>query len=229
MPAAEATFDARSLQAKAATVARACELLLVEVDLHSARALLAEGYPLDATPKSPCDHRGNRVQEPLVEPRPKRPSPPNPGRLVEVHAADGYIDRYTGVTLISPAVLRLLGDEARGPLRDVLPYHVNGGRGRPSGGKLAAVCHQAGFELYASYEHVRPIRVGGLDELDNLVTSSPDVNLEKGTETWEPTYPRGDLRDWDGLGGWFLRYTEAVDCSWFPGLRAWQLAFQRHH
>jgi len=78
------------------------------------------------------------------------------------------------------------------------------------------VCHQAGFELYASYEHVRPISIGGADELSNLVTTTFDTNAEKGTETWVPSIARGSLEEWDGLTGWFLEYTSEHDCSWLP-------------
>lgn len=66
-----------------------------------------------------------------------------------------------------------------------------------------ATCHQVGFELYASYEHIRPLRVGGTGTLENLVTSSIDINFEKSTQTWTPLFPSGKLEDWDGLIGWF--------------------------
>lgn len=197
---------------------------LSDGDVAAAREVLAHSYPLDATVQGPCPYRGTRLQEPLIEPGPSRPRSPSPSRLAELHSRDGHVDRYTGSRLISPIVLRLLGHETHGPLREVLPYHVNGGRGGPARRGGSAVCHQAGFELYATYEHVRPIRVGGSDTLDNLVTCSVDVNLEKGTETWAPAFPPGDPHDWDGLGGWFLAYTEANDCTWLPQLGPWRKA-----
>ena len=196
---------------------------LTRGDVSAARMAVTHGYPLDPTPCGPCAYVGSRVQEPLLERRPTRPTP-RPMRLAEVHARDGYVDRYTGRRLISPIVLRLLGHETDGPLRDVLPYHVNGGRGGPARHGLRSICHQAGFELYATYEHVRPIRVGGADELDNLVTCSVDVNYEKSTETWKPAFPPGDLAEWDGLTGWFLEYTEANPCTWLPELGPWRRA-----
>lgn len=202
----------------------ACELLLQGKD-RQARELVAEAYPLDAAPKPDFNYNGLRIQEPLVTPRPKRPPSPSPRRLVELHRRDGYVDRYSGARLIAPAVLRLLGDQDHGPLRRVLPYHVNGGRGKPAASGARSVCHQAGFELYASWEHVRPVRVGGEDDFTNLVTCSPDVNLEKGTETWEPCHLHTDLKEWDGLSTWFVEYTNEAAHGWLPNLAQWRRAF----
>lgn len=205
-----------------AAIIAACRHLS-DGNVTAAKEAITLGYPLDTTSCGPCGYTGSRIQEPLLSVKPKRRAP-TPMRLAELHARDGYVDRYTGRRLVSPIVLRLLGHETEGPLRDVLPYHVNGGRGGPARHGGRAVCHQAGFELYATYEHVRPVRVGGGDVLGNAVTCSVDVNYEKGVETWAPAFPPGNLADWDGLTSWFLEYTAANDCTWLHGLAQWRRA-----
>ncbi len=199
-------------------IARACELLL-QGRRPDALDLIAAEYPLEGTAIPESLYPGPRLVEPKVpiELRCRRLEAAKQP-LALLHARDGYVDRYTGARLIAPCVLKLLGHIDHGPLRDVLPYHVNGGRGMPAKGGQRSICHQAGFELYASYEHVRPISVGGADELANLVSSSFDSNAAKGDETWTPVHPPGALSEWAGLADWFLVYTKGIDCSWFPGL-----------
>lgn len=205
-------------QPKSLVISRACELLLRD-QAAEARALIANEYPLDDSPAAPCSYPGRRLREQQLrkdQRAPRRSAAQQP--LEVLHARDGYVDRYTGTWLIAPMVLKLLGHPELGPLRDVLPYHVNGGRGGPARRGARQTCHQSGFELFASYEHVQPIAVGGLDELQNLVTASVDSNYAKGTETWQPSIPPGALEDWDGLAGWFLDYTARHDCRWLQGL-----------
>jgi len=205
-----------SLDHQCSIIEEVCELLRRGRGTEAVERIKSK-YPLADTSSTPCAYSGNRLQEPTLardRRHPRRGFSPN--RLALLHARDGYRDRYTGVRVIAPIVLQLLGHEKHGPLKGVLPYHVNGGRGKPAVSGARMICHQAGFELYASYEHVRPISVGGADELSNLVTSTLDTNAEKGTETWVPSIARGLLEEWDGLTGWFLDYTAEHGCSWLP-------------
>ena len=212
------------LEAMVEVVTESCDLLLRD-RAAAARELIKTLYPLESAPVPPCNYSGERLQEPIQERRsPRRRSPID---VAMVFARDGYIDRYTGNRVIDPIVLRLLGDEQCGPLQAELPYHTNGGRGQPSRGKEKKVCHQAGYELFASYEHVRPISVGGLDDIENLVTAAYDTNKEKGTQTWLPSAPPGRLQDWDGLTGWLLEFTETHEFTGPSDLKAWRSAIQR--
>jgi len=205
------------LSRKAEAIRAACELLSAG-NSSAANQLLVEEYRIDPTPKPPSNYKGIRIQEEALSVAPKRRAP-SPRRLAELHTRDGYLDRYTGAPLVAPVVLKFLGHPEHGPLRSALPYHVNGGRGGPAARGARAVCHQAGFELFATYEHVRPLRVGGSDDLYNLVTCSVDVNYEKGTETWEPHDAPSPIPGWDGLTGWWLDFTEGPDFEWFRELR----------
>lgn len=202
-------------------IAAACSLLDTG-EVAAARELVAAHYPLD--PHSPTlEYPGPRsVPPPVAGATPKRRTPGERVRAV-VFARDGYVDRYTGRRLVSPAVLRYLGDGPEAVLHDVLPYHVNGGRGAPAVSGARATCHQAGFELYASLEHIVPCSRGGDDgddeELANFLTTTPDLNYEKSDETWLPLHPPGDLREWDGLASWFLAASENDDRRWVPRWR----------
>lgn len=205
-------------------IAHACAFLL-QGDRVGAREVIVDQYPLDANRRIVSGYAGQRSQEAHLLPGAKRPAGPSVRKLASLHARDGYIDRYTGQRLVSPIVLKLLGHPV-GPLSEVIPYHVNEGRGNASNG-AGYTCHQAGWEIYASYEHVRPIAVGGTDDLQNLVTSSIDTNFEKGTQTWEPAVLAGSLGEWDGLSGWFLQYTMLFGCSWLPHGREWRSALEK--
>lgn len=218
------------LNSRCDVIARSCALLLLGRQ-SEAIALVATEYPLEGGPIPESSYSGERLVEPSIPVELRCPrKAASKQALALLHARDGYMDRYTGARLIAPCVFKLIGHVDHGPLRGVLPYDVNGGRGVPARRGRRAICHQAGFELYASYEHVRPISVGGADELPNLVSAAFDTNSAKGNETWAPACPPGALADWAGLTDWFLEYTERNDCSWFPGLarerRLLRAAFQ---
>jgi hypothetical protein len=97
--------------------------------------------------------------------------------------------------------------------------------------------HVAHWELYASVDHVVPVARGGVHEMDNWVTTSFMHNLIKSHWRlddlgWE-LLPPGRLEEWDGMLGWFLKFTEEhPDTLALGGIRDWRRAatraMQRH-
>lgn len=145
-------------------------------DIDHARMILAEHYPF--TPAANAGRRYSQVD------------------LTRVFLRDGFIDRYTGDRLVHPGALRVLAYE----LPDEFPYHKNGKLDR---------CHIAFWELLPTLDHLVPISRGGADEWSNWITTSMSTNAVKANWTldelgWE-LLPPGDLREWDGMTGWFLR------------------------
>jgi hypothetical protein len=143
--------------------------------------------------------------EPARE-RVKRPSLSTKD-MFRVFWRDGFIDRYTGAPVVNPAALRLLsrrlgeGDETRGPF----PWHKNG---------RMDVCHFGLWAWSPAIDHVHPHARGGLDGLDNYVTTSFLTNGAKGAAMpgelgWEKLHPRGNLNEWDGLTRWFVEQAKA--------------------
>jgi 5-methylcytosine-specific restriction endonuclease McrA len=117
-----------------------------------------------------------------------------------VFVRDGFIDRYTGDRLVFPGVLRLLSQL----FPDDFPFHTNW--------KLSAT-HPAYWELYPTVDHIVSIARGGTHDDTNRVTTSMMRNSAKGVWTlgelgWQ-LYPAGDVKQWDGLMGWFVRFVEA--------------------
>jgi hypothetical protein len=58
------------------------------------------------------------------------------------------------------------------------------------------------------YDHILPVSRGGTDDESNWVTTSMLRNSAKANFTlaelgWS-LYPPGDMKDWDGLLGWFV-------------------------
>jgi hypothetical protein len=87
--------------------------------------------------------------------------------------------------------------------QETFPYHPNW--------KMDE-CHIAYWDLYPTIDHVVPIALGGANDPSNWVTTSQVTNSSKANFTveelgWEVLSP-GDLAEWDGLLGWFLRYAE---------------------
>ncbi len=108
-----------------------------------------------------------------------------------VFVRDGFLDRYSGDRLFFPPALEVISNI----IPDAFPKS-----------------HMAHWELYASVDHVVPVARGGAHEMDNWVTTSFMHNLIKRHWRledlgWE-LLPPGRLDEWDGMLGWFLRYTE---------------------
>ena len=117
---------------------------------------------------------------------------------VSVFLRDGFIDRYSGKQLVFPGTLRLLSYL----LPDEIPYHPNW---------KYSECHMLFWHLYPTVDHVEPVARGGSDTIDNLVCTSMLTNGAKSNSTLEELgwrlLPPGSLDAWDGLLGWFMRYT----------------------
>lgn len=138
-----------------------------------------------------------------------------PRQLMAIWERDGYIDRYSGNRLVYPGTLRLLARI----LPEELPYHKNG---------KSDECHFMHWELYPSHDHVVPIARGGLDDEENIVTTSMLKNQIKANWLleeigWE-LHPPGDLSEWNGLRDWFVQtcpsYPNIIAAD--PGLRKWR-------
>jgi hypothetical protein len=76
---------------------------------------------------------------------------------------------------------------------------------------------------------VIPVTRGGADAPANWVTTSMAPNSAKMNRMLEELgwsmHPPGDVRDWDGLTGWFLDYTAAHPTSLASSsVRAWRRA-----
>jgi hypothetical protein len=113
---------------------------------------------------------------------------------------DGFVDRYTGQRLIYIGALRLLSYL----MPTDFPYHKNGKMDQ---------CHIAYWELIPTIDHIVPISRGGMDHVNNWVTTSMLSNARKANWTLDKLqwslYPPGNLDDWDGLIGVFLGYVES--------------------
>ena len=116
-----------------------------------------------------------------------------------VFLRDGFLDRYSGDRLFFPPVLEVISAS----IPEDFPLH-------PS--TKMSNSHVAHWELYASVDHVVPVARSGTHEIDNWVTTSFMHNLIKSHWRledlgWE-LLPARRLDEWDGMLGWFLKYTE---------------------
>lgn len=132
--------------------------------------------------------------EPGGDDRPRRYTE---SQMLRVFLKDGFIDRYDGSRLVFPPVLRTLSLL----FPDAFPYHPNW--------KFGA-CHEAWWRLFPTLDHLEPVARGGRDEPANWMTTSMLNNSVKAHWTleelkWSLSEP-GDLKDWDGLLGWFLDF-----------------------
>jgi 5-methylcytosine-specific restriction endonuclease McrA len=136
-----------------------------------------------------------------------------------VFLRDGFLDRYSGDRLFFPPVLEVISMS----IPDDFPLHTSGKMGNN---------HVAHWELYSSVDHVVPVARGGAHEMDNWVTTSFMHNLIKSHWRledlgWE-LLPPGRLDEWDGMLGWFLKYTEKRDDLLdLAGIRDWHKAAMR--
>ena len=136
-----------------------------------------------------------------------------------VFLRDGFIDRYSGDRLFFPPVLEVISAS----IPEAFP--------RPRSSNMTN-SHVAHWELYASVDHVVPVARGGAHEMDNWVTTSFMHNLIKSHWRledlgWE-LLPPGRLDEWDGMLGWFLKYTEERgDLMALGGISDWHRAAVR--
>jgi len=148
--------------------------------------------------------------------RERRRSPPLRDQF-KIFARDGYIDCYSGQRLVFPGVLRLLSIL----MPEEFPFHPNWKMDR---------CHAAYWHLYPTIDHLIPIARGGTNEPVNMVTTSMLRNSAKLSWTLEELgwtlLPPGDIKTWDGLTGWFLRYTEDHPSDQLKRMRTALLAAQ---
>jgi hypothetical protein len=123
-----------------------------------------------------------------------------PAAYTKAFVRDGFIDRYSGTRLVFPPVLRVLSFA----LPECFPYHPNWKTDRT---------HPAYWQLSATLDHLVPVTRGGADEESNWVTTSMARNAAKMNWTLEELgwrlHPPGSLGAWDGMLGWFLKYTSA--------------------
>ncbi len=183
---------------RAETIEMVCEALEKE-DRRKAGELVRSRYPFDP----PADRRKAFTKF----------------ARTRVFLRDGFIDRYSGDRLFFPPVLEVISAS----IPDAFP--------RPPSSNMTN-SHVAHWELYASVDHVVPVARGGAHEVGNWVTTSFMHNLIKSHWTledlgWERR-PPGRLGDWDGMLGWFLKYTEGrSDLSDLAGVRDWHRAALR--
>ena len=120
-------------------------------------------------------------------------------KKMKIYMEDGFIDRYSGDQLVFPNVLRIISYE----LPNVFPYHPNW--------KMSH-CHAAYWKLFPTYDHIVPISRGGEDTNINIVTTSMLNNSLKSNWCLEETgfeiHKKGNLKEWDGMIGWYLKYID---------------------
>lgn len=116
-------------------------------------------------------------------------------QLLTTSIRDGFVDRYSGVRLVCVAALRLISKR----LPDQFPFQTNW--------RLDA-CHIAFWDLAPTIDHILPVSRGGIDDESNWATTSMLRNSAKANFTLDELgwvlYPPGDMKDWDGLLGWFI-------------------------
>ena len=134
---------------------------------------------------------------------------------------DGFIDRYstTREKLIHPMVLRILSE----CMQDEFPYdsHWN-----------MKTTHIAYYQLYPSFDHIRPHARGGTNEKDNLVCTSFLRNMAKGGFTIEElgwkVQPEGNHNEWDGMTKWFMEYVEENKMENVSYIKEWYKAARNY-
>ena len=161
---------------KAQVIAAVCAALDAD-GVEAAAALVDREYPF--APETPTKRR-TRVLD-----------------YTRVFLRDGFVDRYSGERLVFPPVLRLLSTF----MPDRFPYHPNW---------KTHVTHAAYWEIGATIDHLRPVTRGGVDEPSNWITTSMARNSAKMHWTLEELgwvlRPPGNLREWDGLIHWCMKY-----------------------
>ena len=134
-------------------------------------------------------------------------------QMLTAFVRDGFVDRYSGARLICVAALRLISKR----LPDQFPFQTNW--------RMDA-CHFAFWELAPTIDHILPVSRGGTDDESNWVTTLMLRNSAKANFTinelgWS-LYPPGNMKEWDGLLGWFIDQANADHAVLDdPYLRQW--------
>lgn len=137
-------------------------------------------------------------------------------QMLTAFVRDGFVDRYSGVRLVCVAALRLISKRLPGQF----PFQTNW---------RSDACHFAFWDLAPTIDHILPVSRGGLDDESNWATTSMLRNSAKANFTlnelgWS-LYPRGNMKDWDGLMGWFVDQANADSAVLDdPYLRQWLTA-----
>lgn len=122
-----------------------------------------------------------------------------PREMTKTFLRDGFIDRYKGIKLVYPPVLRIISCY----LPKEFPYHKNG---------KMNVGHMAYWDIFPTIDHLLPVARGGADIESNWMSCSMLTNSIKSNWTLEQLQwkilPAGDLQDWDGMISWFIKQTE---------------------
>jgi hypothetical protein len=157
-------------------ISRACEAI-AEEEIEAAKSIIEIEYPHQ--PLMPSERNYTEYQSTIIFLR------------------DGFIDRYSGKRLIFPPIFRLLSNL----IPEVFPFQKNW--------KITE-CHIAYWKLFPTIDHIMPVARGGEDENENRVTTSMLRNSAKANWLleelgWE-LYPVGELKEWDGMINWFIKY-----------------------
>jgi hypothetical protein len=140
-------------------------------------------------------------------------------QMLTAFVHDGFVDRYSGMRLVCVAALRLISKR----LPEQFPFQTHW---------RSDACHFAFWELAPTIDHIVPVSRGGTDEKSNWATTSMLRNSAKANFTLDELgwslYPPGDMKDWDGLLGWFVDQAN-VDRTVLddPYLRQWFTASRR--
>ena len=133
-------------------------------------------------------------------PKPLKKLHCTPLQSTRVFVRDGFIDRYSGDKLVFPPVLRVISLA----IPKEFPFHPNW---------KSDVTHPAYWEMGATVDHHEPLSLGGPHDESNWYTTSMARNAAKMNWTLEQLgwrlHDPGDMKNWDGLLGWFLEYTDA--------------------
>ena len=179
---------------KSDVLARVCQAVDSN-QLGEASSLLANDYPF-----TPLANVGRRY---------------TPLQCMHIFVRDGFIDRYSGQRLVFPGTLRLLS--MLFPLQ--FPFHSNW---------KTDACHFAFYELYPTIDHLVPVSRSGVDSDENWLSTSMLRNAAKANFTIEELgwkiHPAGEIRQWDGLTGWFLRQKLAPELQANSYLQRWRVA-----
>jgi hypothetical protein len=119
--------------------------------------------------------------------------------MLSIFVRDGFTDRYSGEKLLFPPVLRILSEI----YPNEFPFHPNWKYNE---------CHPAYWDLVPTVDHIIPVALGGINDKENLVTTSMKRNSAKSNfildELGWDLHPPGKLENWDGKLKWFLKTTK---------------------
>jgi hypothetical protein len=180
-----------------ALVLRSVAELLESASVAEARRLLEEQYPFEK-PKNP----GRSY---------------TPKQMTGIFCRDGFVDRFSGRRLVFPPVMRLITEF----LPEHFPAHKNW--------KMSET-HQAYYDLFPTIDHLEPVARGGADEPSNWYTTSMARNAAKGNFRlddlgWTLHEP-GQMVEWDGLTGWFLRHLDQHPDGHSAYIKTWERALR---